>query len=89
MKKLFRDEHPECFTIWQGLFVDESEPKPKPRPFKRRNKIGWLERIVAELQLDKIRDQIVFTWDKGLLDEEGRPLETLSREEFWEYTFNS
>ncbi len=87
MKKLSRDEHPECFTIWKGLFVDESGPKPKT--FKRRNKIGWLERIITELKLDKIRDQIIFTWDKGLLDEEERPLETLSREEWWEYTFNS
>ena len=86
MKKLFRDEHPECFRIWQGLFVDESGPKPKP--FKRRNKIGWLERIIAELKWDKIRRQMIFTWDKKLLDEEERPLETLLQE-LWKYTFNS
>lgn len=81
MNKLFGHEHSACFMIWQRLFIDESEPKPKP--YKRSNKIGWLERIVAELRLDAIRDLIVYTWDGGLLDEEGRPLGTLSLDELW------
>ena len=81
MNKLFGDEHSACFMIWQRLFVDENEPKPKP--YKRQNKLGWLDRIVAEFRLDRIRDLIVYTWDKGLLDEEGRPLETLSLDEIW------
>lgn len=83
MKKLFGDEHLKCYTIWQRLFVEEGEPKPKP--YKRKNKLGWLERLVTELHLDKIRDQIVYTWDRGLLDEEGRPQETFTPEEFWDH----
>jgi hypothetical protein len=42
-------ENYECFAISRRLFVDES--KPKPKPYKRRNKLGWLKRIVAELNL--------------------------------------
>jgi hypothetical protein len=82
MNKLFGDEHYACLMIWQRLFVDEDEPKPKP--YKRRDKLGWLERVVSELHLDRIRDMIVYTWDKGLLNEEGRPIETLPLGEVWE-----
>ena len=81
MNKLFGSEHSACFLIWQGLFVDENEPKPKP--YKRRNKLGWLERIVGTFGFDRIRDLITYTWDKGLLDEEGRPIGTLSLAELW------
>ncbi|KIM98419.1 hypothetical protein OIDMADRAFT_202208 [Oidiodendron maius Zn] len=82
MNKLFGDEHYECLMIWQRLFVDEDEPKPKP--YKRRDKLGWLERVVSELHLDRIKNMIVYTWDKGLLNEEGRPIGTLPLGEVWE-----
>lgn len=74
MNELFGDEHSACFMIWQRLFVDENEPKPKP--YKRRKKLGWLERIVAEFDLDRIRDLIKYTGDNILFDDEGRLLET-------------
>ena len=72
MSKVFGDEHSACLMIWQRLFVDEDEPKP--RPCKRRNKLGWLERIVDAFGLDKIRDLIIYTWDERLLVEEGMSL---------------
>lgn len=65
MDKLFGTEHAECTSIWKALFIDESNPNSKP-PRKKKKKLGWLERAVGELGLDKIRDGIVYTWDKVL-----------------------
>ena len=62
--------------IWQRPFVDEDEPKPKP--YKRRDKLGWVERIVAEYGLDNIWDLITYTTDNILFDEDGTSLKALS-----------
>ena len=72
MNELFGDEHSACFMIWQRLFVDENDLRPQP--YRRRNKLGWLERIVAEFGLDRIRDLITYTGDNILFDDEGRLL---------------
>ena len=61
MDKIFGDEHSACFMIWQRLFVNDKEPGPRPR--KRRNNLGWLERIVSDFGLDRIRDLIVYAQD--------------------------
>jgi hypothetical protein len=70
MDKLFGTDHAECTSIWKGLFIDESDPSSKP--YKKKTKLGWLERVVHELGLDRIRDLVPYTWDKGLLDVNGR-----------------
>ncbi|KAI9745949.1 MAG: hypothetical protein M1818_000630 [Claussenomyces sp. TS43310] len=67
MHKLFGSEHSACTAIWQSVFLDESDPSSKP--YRKRNKLGWLERVVAELGLDKIKDLVTYTRDTELLDE--------------------
>jgi hypothetical protein len=73
MNNLFGEEHSACTTIWQGLFIDETDPTSKSFK-KKKKKLGWLERLVSELGIDRIRNSIIYTWDKGLLDEHGRPI---------------
>lgn len=70
MDKLFGEDNAECTSIWKALFIDES--KSSSEPPKHKKKLGWLERAVSELALDRIKDLIVYTWDKGLLDENGK-----------------
>ncbi len=77
MDKLFGTKHAECTTIWKSVFIDNSDPASKPAVQKQ--KLGWLERLVVELGVDRIRDLITYTWDLGLLDKNGRGI---PKEEF-------
>ncbi len=69
MDKLFGTKHAECTNIWKSVFIDNSDPNPRPN--MKKKKLGWLERLVAELGVDRIRDLITYTWDEGLLDKNG------------------
>ena len=72
MDNLFGAEHAECTSIWKAVFIDNTDPIAMPRMNKK--KLGWLERLVVEMGIDRIRDLIPYTWDLGLLDQNGAPV---------------